>query len=586
MNTRHNIILQPIDSELPLGCHHTRGPKGKRRIGVIDIAPFAVILCLPSPIACAQGDSITRPPITQQSPLPPPSLPLAKAEKPLSASPGQESISGRPQSNPLTINDVVAIALATNRTLAAAVEAYWQSQGVTTTARAGLNPKLSASYALTRYNQEQAANLGGQSVVIQQQYVNQLNAGLNLPFDITGELHAAVSQAEFQQVAARLEVNCVRNQIVMDTKNAFYTVLRDQALAKLAQSNLQNAVDRLADAQLRQSAGTVAHFDVTRAQTDVASARQTLIKCQSAVSQAFAQINNTIGLNVNTEYQLTTKGAVDMPPTTTVGAYAYVVPDVKPSPPPENSLNGQKGKAIGDQGATQAALVQDFVVDNPISLGADYESLVKEALLSRPEILREDANIAAARKGIVVARASQLPSISIGYNVNYAPNSGTLAGQVFTGYAGLTLSVPLFDGGAARGRVTQAKALVSQAETVRREQIDAVTLDVRLAYLNLQQAEQAIAAARQELAQADESYRLARLRYSAGVTSQSGVSPLIEVSNAQQALSQAQNDYVNALYDYNNNRSALDKATGRYAYLPQPTGYVAQRDGSVGGRNQ
>jgi len=586
MNTTHNIISHPIEGELPEQRGHTSVPLSTRRTGRIGAAPFVVFLCLPALIAGAQDDTTTRPPITQQAPLPSPALPLPKADKPLSASPGQEALSGRPQSQPLTINDVVAIALATNRTLAVAVEAYWQSQGVTTTARAGLNPTLSASYSLTRYNQEQAANLGGQSVVIQQQYVNQLNVGLNLPIDITGELNAAVSQAKFQELAARLEINRARNQIVLDAKNAFYAVLRDQALVKLAQDNLQNAADRLADAQLRLSAGTVAHFDVTRAQTDVASAQQTLIKNRSALSQAFAQMNNTIGLNVDTAYQLTTKSAVEVPSSATGGTSAYIAPNVKPSPPPENSLNGQIGQALGDQGANQAAQVQDFVVDNPISLGADYESVLKEALRTRPEILREDANIAAARKGIVVARASQLPSVSIGYNVNYAPNSGTLAGQVFTGYAGLTLSVPLFDGGAARGRVTQAKVRVSQAETARREQIDAVTLDVRQAYLNLQQTEEAIAAARQELAQADESYRLARLRYSAGVTSQSGVSPLIELSNAQQALSQAQNDYVNALYDYNNNRSALDKAAGRYSSMPRSTGFAAPPDTTAVGPNK
>jgi len=576
MNTTHNINSNLVEGELSEERGGTSAPVSKRRTGRIGVAPFVVFLCLPALTATAQDESTTRPPITQQAPLPSPSLPLPKANKPLSASPGEEALRGRLQSQPLTINDVVAIALATNRTLATAVEAFWQSQGVTTTARAGLNPSLSASYSLTRYNQEQVSNLGGQSLVIQQQYVNQLNAGLNLPVDITGELHAAVNQAKFQQLAAGLEVNRVRNQIVLDAKNAFYAVLRDQALVTVAEGNLQNAVDRLADAQLRLSAGTVAHFDVTRAQTDVASAQQILIKNRSALSQAFAQINSTIGLNIDTAYQLTTKSAVEVPPGAAGGASNYVLPNVKPSPPPENSLNGQKGQALGDQGATQAAQVQDFVVGNPISPGADYENILKEALRTRPEILREDANIAAARKGIVVARAGQLPSVSIGYNVNYAPNSGTLAGQVLSGYAGLTLSVPLYDGGATRGKVMQAKALVSRAETARREQIDAVTLDVRITYLNLQQTEQAIAAARQELAQADESYRLARLRYSAGVTSQSGVSPLIELSNAQQALSQAQNDYVNALYDYNNNRSALDKAVGRYSYMPLSKGLASQ----------
>ncbi len=78
-----------------------------------------------------------------------------------------------------------------------------------------------------------------------------------------------------------------------------------------------------------------------------------------------------------------------------------------------------------------------------------------------------------------------------------------------------------------------------------------------------------------ELAQADEAYRLARLRYSAGITSEAGVSPIIELSDAQQSLTQARSDYVNALFDYNSDRSALDKAAGRYADTTGGPGYAA-----------
>ncbi len=561
MKTTHKTNTNASKRSVPQKQEFTRVPTISRRIGTLGTAPFVVILCLPALIAGAQGNSTTST-ATEHS------LSALKTGKALPQSPGQEALTGKLQSQPLTIDDVVTLALANNRTLATAVESYRQSQGTTASARAGLNPTLKVNYALTRYSQEQAANLGGQSVVIQEQYVNQLNAGLNLPIDITGELHAAVNQANYQQLAARLEVNRVRNQIVLDVKSAFYEVLRDQALVNAAQGNLQNAIDRLTDAQLRLSAGTVAHIDVTRAQSDVASAQQTVIKNRSALSLAFAKVNKTIGLNINTVYMLTTKNAVNLPAGATDTTFGYIVPDVKPSPPPENGLTGEIGHSLGDHGAAQVAQMQQFVVGNPIESGADYEATLKEALRTRPEVLREDANVAAARKGIFVARAGLLPTVSIGYNINYTPNSGTLAGQALTRYAGLTVNIPLLDGGVASGRVTQAKALVSQAEIALREQMDTVALDVRQAYLNLQQTEQAIGAARQELAQADESYRLARLRYSAGVTSQAGVSPIIELSNAQQALSQAQSDYINALYDYNINLSAMDKAAGRYAYLP------------------
>lgn len=532
--------------------------------------------------ATTLNGATVRPPTTQQSALPAPALPLPKGDHPRLVSPTLQDLTEQVKSQALTINDVVAIALATNRTLAAEVSNYLQAQGISSTARAGLGPTLSTGYSFYRYNQEQSSNLGGQSIVTQQQYANQLSAALSLPIDITGELRATASQAKFQEIAVRLEINRVRNEIVLNTKNAFYNVLRNQALVKVAQDNLQNAVDRLADAQQRLEAGTVARYDVTTARTDVANAQQTLIRNSNALSQAFASLNSTLGIDINTPLQLTTKDAVEVP--MSAASVDGTAPTVKPRPLPDNDQAIEPGELLGDQGASQVVGVQEFVVSNPIVLGTDYDSLLQEALKTRAEILREDANIAAARRGITVARAGLQPRLSAGYNLNYAPNVGAL-GQETIGYAGLTLSIPLFDSGATRGRVTQARSRVASAETNRRDQVDAVTLDVRQAYLNLQQAQQAIAAARQELAQADEAYRLARLRYSTGVTAQSGVSPLIELSNAQQSLSQAQSNYVNALYDFNNNRSALDKAAGRYSYTPGPLGFAAPPDARTVGRN-
>jgi outer membrane protein TolC len=83
--------------------------------------------------------------------------------------------------------------------------------------------------------------------------------------------------------------------------------------------------------------------------------------------------------------------------------------------------------------------------------------------------------------------------------------------------------------------------------------------------MTLQEGLESLKSARVELAKADEGYRVARLRYSTGVTSSSYSSPILELSDAQKALSTAEKDYVNALYDYNNDRCTLDKAVGKYA---------------------
>ena len=506
----------------------------------------------------------TAPPIGLQAPLPSPALVLPKGEKALKESPQPSA------GKPLTIDEAVALALSTNRDLALAVENLSEAQGNTVSSKSVLGPTASAGYTLTRNNEAQTSNLNGQSIVTQKQSASQITASLSLPIDVTGVLHASTSQAQLQEIAARLDVNRVRNEIVLNVKTAFYNVLRDQALMTVAQDDLQNAVDRLSDAQLRLAAGTVARYDVLSAQTDVATARRSVVQSRTTLSVALATLNSTIGIAVDTPLQATTAGAMEVPAVER-SLVSLPVPTSLGSAD-ENNLTGQEGRQLGDAGAKRAAQAQEFVVTDPMPVASSvyFQDVLAEALKNRPEILRAETNVEAARKGIAIARQSILPSANLGYTYTLSPDATS---QKRSGQATFTVSFPLYDAGAAHGKVRTANAAVAVAETNRRAQVDTVTLEVRQAYLNLQQALEEITAARQALAQADEAYRLARLRYSAGVTSQSGVSPIIELSNAQRSLTQAQSDYVNALYDYNNDRSALDKAAGRYSYTPVGPGY-------------
>lgn len=520
----------------------------------------AVLAVVPS-LATAQT-----PTTAPQGTLPKLALELPMPDRPLKSSPQlPESLRGKA----LTLDNIVSIALVTNRDLALQAESYQRTRGATTTARAGFGPSLSLNYNLYGYNEAQVNSLGGQSIVTNQQFQNQVNATVSVPIDINGELRAARDQAKFNEIAAKLDINRARNEIVLQAKSAFYSVLRGQALVKVAQDALQNAVDRLSDAQLRVNAGTSARYDVTTAKSDVATAERTLIANRNSLAQAFASLNSVIGIDVDTPLELTSAGAVEIPMS---AKSAYTGPDVKPSKPPENDFKIGADGTVGDGGAALAEVAQNVTVSNPIPEDEEYKRLLAESIKTRPEILRDDASIAAAKRGVTIARAGLRPSLSLGYNYAYTPNTGAF-GQQTTGYGLLTLSLPIFDSGATRGRVTQAQAGVATAETNRRETIDSITLELRKAYLNLQAAELSLKTARQSLAQADEAYRLARLRYTTGVTSQEGVSPIVEVSNAQQTLSQAQSDYVNALYDYNNGRSTVDKAVGRYAYTWSSLGY-------------
>jgi outer membrane protein len=496
------------------------------------------------------------PPTGLQTPVPPPALPLPRPDRPTAASP---ALASRLAEQPLSINDAVAVALATNRQLAFSGEELYRAQGRTSEVRASLNPGLSVSAGPTFL--DNSLQPGG-------------IAAATLPIDISGALRAATSQAQFQEVASRLDINRTRNQIVYDVKGAFYNVLRAEALVVVATENLQNSLDRLKDANTRYQVQTVAYFDIVRVQTDVANAQKLVIQARNGVSLNTGFLNSAIGIDVTTPLRVTDRNAVEQPPGVPPPSVPPLTPrsDVPPSGTGNGAVNAAPPpEAIQPEQVSLTAPRPDQIISQALTLGPEFAPLLKEALATRPDVLEADAQITAANRGIQYARRSLLPSLalSLGY---YDIRNSTGNRRINEPEASIAITLPLFDGGLARAREQQARAAVAQAITNKRQAIDVVTLDVQQAYLNLVQARDQVAVANQALAQARQGFQLARVRYNAGVA-RTGVSPQLEVSDAQAALTQAETNQVNAVYDYNQSRAQLDRAIGRYAYVQNGPGY-------------
>lgn len=526
----------------------------------------------PAPQAPPVGELVlpkTPPPTTPQSSLPTPIQKTGKADKPLLRSPTLQNLAAVLAQRPLRIEEAVAISLSTNRNLALAGAALLRAEGRTGEQRTAFLPTVSTTFQYQRLNQGNTGNIGGVPITFVNEQQRSIGINATLPLDITGLIRAAVDLAKYQEIASRLDVNRVRNETVINVKTAFYDVLRAQAQVAVQTDNLQNSLARLDDAQKKFIAGTVARFDVIRAQTDVLTGQQQLIQARTNVSNSIATLNSTIGIDIDTPLRVTSEGAVENPP-------GVAPPTDLSQAPPGTFLPPKPAKDPNqvDPLRDPTTRIESATFDS-LELGPDYRAVLKEALLTRAEILQSDANLSASRKGILIARRSVLPTLALSYAFNYTPDAAGFVPQTQNGAAIAAFSIPLFDAGVARERVKQARADVATAEINRRTSIDQITLDVRQAYLNLLQGRDRVAVTNQALVQAREAFRLARVRYDAGVASQAGVSPLLEVSDAQNALTLAESNQVNALYDYNNSRARLDRAVGRYAYTTEGYGYTA-----------
>ncbi|GAB4456143.1 MAG: hypothetical protein OHK0029_13570 [Armatimonadaceae bacterium] len=441
---------------------------------------------------------------------------------PVSPSRGQNGTVGTAE--PLTLEQAIELALTDNREYTLARQERDRATGQRNEARAARNPTLGATAGYVRLSQGQVVDFGPVQVV--GAYPNQANytAQIALPIDVAGMLRTAESVSELQRVVAELDTMRVRNDLMLQVRVAFYDVLRAESLRVVAETAVKNAETRLADAEKAKTAGIVPRFDVIRAETGLADTEQQRIQAINRVRLAQSALNRVLG------QPIANLRSVREPEPISVAGF-----DPEPGSPDPNA--------------------------NP--LDDEYAALVAEALANRPEILAAEAGIKASERGITLARRSLAPTLGAQVGGQYNPNAGAFQLNRLATF-GVTLTVPISDGGLARARKQQAEAEREAAVTTRRLAEDAITLEVQQAYLDLRTARERLRVAAAALEQGREAVRMARVRYQSGISAE-GVSPLLEVSDAQTGQTQAESNYTNARYDVRIAQARLEKAVGRYA---------------------
>jgi outer membrane protein TolC len=206
--------------------------------------------------------------------------------------------------------------------------------------------------------------------------------------------------------------------------------------------------------------------------------------------------------------------------------------------------------------ATTPIEVEDILVYEPIAL--DREALRTEALGNRPELAQAQARIDQARAQVNGARARYLPDLAATGSVGGAADEPTT--NIFTQDTwsiGASLSWNLFEGFFTKYRIKETESLLAAA----RANYDSLELQVRLdveqAYIAVIEAAERTSATAVAVDSARENLRLAQGRYDAGVGT------ILDLTDSQLALTNAEADQVRALTDHKLALAALDRAVGR-----------------------
>jgi outer membrane protein TolC len=192
----------------------------------------------------------------------------------------------------------------------------------------------------------------------------------------------------------------------------------------------------------------------------------------------------------------------------------------------------------------------------PVEVGLE-ESWTK-ALANRPELSQLNYQKKMAGEMEKIARAASLPTVAVAGSYNYWSNFFKFSKNNWESYYSfnLVLTIPVFNGFSVPAQVAEAKAQMRQIEFAEKGLINQVKFEVESAILNMNQAKESLLSQEKNVEEAKESVRVAELSYTEGLAT------ITDVGAAQVALSEAQINYLRALYDYDIAQAQLEKSTG------------------------
>jgi outer membrane protein TolC len=179
---------------------------------------------------------------------------------------------------------------------------------------------------------------------------------------------------------------------------------------------------------------------------------------------------------------------------------------------------------------------------------------VKTARENRPELRAQSLRTESARLKYSSLRAERLPSAAA--FTDYGTTGTAMDHLLPTRSTGISVKVPLWDGGRRDARRAEAFSGLRQEQIRERDTARQVELEVRTAVENLKASTGQVQLTREALALAQRELEQAQRRYEAGVASG------VEVTDAQTRLARARESEVAALARWRVSRIALDTATG------------------------
>lgn len=397
----------------------------------------------------------------------------------------------------LTQEHAVAMALTYHPSLRAAQASTRSATAGVMVAQSNYFPYLSATAGGTRTD---GAFVFNPSIPSRIQTYNNYSTALSLQqtlYDF-GKTGSRVSASGELLEASLADFQSARDNVIMNVQLAYINFVQARRLVNVSEETVAQMEEHLKQAKAFYSVGKRPQFDVTTSEVNLANASVALIRARNQMRVAKILLENAIGLHPTTPY--TVRDSFDTVSVTST-------------------------------------------LDSAKILAKEYRSELRSA----------QARYASTQSLVFAAWRQHLPTMSLIGAWTWSSFDFPLQSRW---NAGVTLSVPLFQGFSISAQVEQAEATVDAAEASLAVLMESVMLEVEQNYLALKEAEERRGASTKFVTQAQENLKLAEGRYNSGVGSP------IEITDAQLNLSNAQITYIQSLSDYNSSLIRLRHAMG------------------------
>lgn len=412
----------------------------------------------------------------------------------------------------LSVRQAVAMALERNEDVKLALSKFDKAKGKKKEAYAGALPSLNFLGAYTRNIQRPVIFFPNpdtdETMKIEIGEKNDFLATLSFlqPLYAFGRIGGAIRIADYYMKSSEREVADARQRVALEVEEAYYRTLLAREAAEISRQALEQALARRRETLKKFGQNVASPFDTLRAYVEVKNREPQVVEAENASRIALLNLKRVVGIS-----------------------------------------------------REQPVFLTDELVYRPQRF--DLDEALGEALSARPDLAAMRLQLAMAEKVYQVRKRGNFPFLSLvgSYLVEgqesdrFFPRSERVAHSFSVG---LSLSFPVFDGFANRGKIMQAKADLDAARYTLAKAERAVELQVTQLLRELEAAERNLKGREATVAMAEEAYRLALVRY------RNGLSTALELGDAELALTQARLNRLQAVYNCTVTRERLRGAMG------------------------